>query len=148
MKLLFTGVKLYGHIFKPINFSVQVMLIRDRQVVLVSHTYKSGWYFPGGGVKKKESLETAVRREAMEETGATLESLQLVGVYTNLLGPTSDHITLFICHDFELNGKSDEEIAEVKFFLLDQLPQGIGRGTRCRIEEYLNGGQRPAFGEW
>jgi 8-oxo-dGTP pyrophosphatase MutT (NUDIX family) len=148
MNLLFAGAKVYWHIFRPVNFGVQVMLIRDGQVVLVRHTYKPGWYFPGGGVKRKESVETAVRREALEETGAILGELQLVGLYANLHGPVSNHITLFACHDFELNGNSDDEIAEVKFFPLDQLPEDIGRGTRCRIEEYLNGGQRPAFGEW
>lgn len=148
MKLLFAGAKVYWHIFQPVNFGVQVMLIRDGQVVLVRHTYKTGWYFPGGGVKRKESVETAVRREAMEETGATLGELQLVGLYANLRGPVSNHITLFTGHDFELNGISDDEIAEVKFFPLDQLPEDIGWGTRRRIEEYVNGGQRPAFGEW
>ena len=148
MNLLFAGAKVYWHIFRPVNFGAQVMLVRDGQVVLLRHTYKSGWYFPGGGVKRKESVETAVRREAMEEAGATLGDVQLVGIYANLHGPTSDHITLFLCHDFELNGDSDDEIAEVKFFPLDQLPEGIGRGTRQRIKEYMNGGQRPAFGEW
>ncbi|MCB9421167.1 MAG: NUDIX domain-containing protein [Ardenticatenaceae bacterium] len=148
MKLLFAGAKVYWHIFQPINFGAQVMLVRDGQVVLVRHTYKMGWSFPGGGVKRKESVETAVRREAMEEVGGTLGEVKLIGIYDNLRGPTSDHITLFLCHDFELNGKSDDEIAEVKFFPLDQLPEDIGRGTRRRIEEYLSGESRPAFGEW
>ena len=148
MKLIFAGAKVYWHIFKPINFGAQVMLIRDGQVVLVSHTYKSGWSFPGGGVKRNESVETAVRREAMEEVGGTLGDLQLVGIYANLHGPTSDHITLFRCHDFELNGQSDDEIDQVQIFPLDQLPQGISYGTRRRIEEYLDGSQPLAFGDW
>ncbi len=148
MKLLFAGARVYWHIFQPVNFGVQVMLIRDDQVALVRHTYKSGWYFPGGGVKRKESVETAVRREAMEEVGGTLGKLRLVGLYDNLRGPVSNHITLFICHDFELNGRSDDEIAEVRFFPLDQLPEDIGWGTRHRIEEYLNGWQMPSFGDW
>lgn len=148
MNLLFAGAKIYWHIFKPINLGAQVMLIRDGQVVLVRHTYKPGWTFPGGGVKKKESVETAVRREAMEEVGGTLGELQLVGIYANLHGPTSDHITLFRCHDFELNGQSDDEIARVQFFPLDQLPVDIGRGTRRRIEEYLDGRQPLAYGNW
>ena len=148
MNLLFAGAKIYWHIFKPINLGAQAMLIRDGQVVLVRHTYKSGWTFPGGGVKKKESVETAVRREAMEEVGGTLGELQLVGIYANLHGPISDHITLFRCHDFELNGNSDDEIAEVKFFPLNQLPDRINWGTRRRIEEYLNGQEALAFGNW
>lgn len=148
MRLLFAGAKIYWRIFQPINVGAQVMLVRDGQVALVRHSYKPGWYFPGGGVKRKESVATAVRREAMEEVGGTLGALQLIGIYANLRGPTSDHITLFLCHNFELNGKSDDEIAEVRFFPLDQLPEAIGSGTGRRIEEYLNGGQQPAFGDW
>lgn len=148
MRLLFNGARVYWRIFQPINFGVRVMLIREGQVVLIRHSYKAGWYFPGGGIKRRESVETAVRREAMEEVGGTLGELQLVGLYANLYGPLSDHITLFECHDFELNGQSDEEIAEVKFFPLDQLPADLNRGARRRIEEYLNGGQRAAFGDW
>ena len=49
MNLLFAGAKLYWRIFRPINFAVQAMLIRDEQVVLVRHSYKPGWFFPGGG---------------------------------------------------------------------------------------------------
>ncbi len=148
MRLLFAGARIYWHLFKPVNFGVQVMLIRDGQVALVRHSYKPGWYFPGGGVKRKENVETAVRREAMEEVGGALGALQLFGIYANLAGPTSNHITLFLCHEFELNGQSDDEITEMKLFPFDQLPEGINRGTRCRIEEYLNGGQSPAFGNW
>ena len=148
MKLLYAGAKVYWQIFKPIKFGVQVMLVRDGQVVLVRHTYRPGWSFPGGGVKKRESLETAVRRETMEEVGGKLGELQLTGIFANLRGSISNHITLFLCHDFELNGKSDEEIAEVKLFPLDQLPEDIGWGARRRIEAYLNGGQQPVFGDW
>lgn len=148
INLLYAGAKVYWYLFKPINFGVQVMLIRDGQVVLVRHSYKPGWYFPGGGVKKKETVETAVRREALEEVGATLGEVQLVGLFANLHGSTSDHITLFFCPDFELNGQSDNEIAEVKFFPLDQLPNDTAPGTRRRVREYLNGGQPPAFGDW
>ena len=117
-------------------------------MVLVRHSYEPGWFFPGGGVKRKENVATAVRREALEEVGGTLGELELFGLYANLRGPTSDHITLFVCHEFELNGRSDDEIAEVKFFPLDQLPENIGWGTRRRIEEYLNGKQGATFGDW
>ncbi len=59
MRLLFAGAKMYWRIFQPVNFGAQVMLIREEQVVLLRHTYKSGWYFPGGGVKRKENVAGA-----------------------------------------------------------------------------------------
>lgn len=148
MRLLFAGAKIYWHIFKPIHLGVQLMLIRDEQVVLVRHSYKSGWYFPGGGVKKRETVEMAARREAMEEVGGTLGKLHLFGIYANLRGPTSDHITVLLCHDFDLNGNSDDEIAEVRFFPLGQLPPDIGLGTKRRIAAYRQGDHQPEFGDW
>lgn len=148
MRLLYNGAKMYWRLVQPIKLGVQVMLIQDGQVVLVRHSYRPGWYFPGGGVKRKESLETAVRREAMEEVGASLGQLELFGIYTNLQRSFSNHITLFLCHQFELNGKSDAEIEDVQFYPLDQLPEDTARGTRRRIEEYMNGDIRPIFGDW
>ncbi|MCP4423488.1 MAG: NUDIX domain-containing protein [Chloroflexi bacterium] len=124
------------------------MMIRDGQALLVRHSYKPGWYFPGGGLKKKESMETAARREAMEEVGATLGPLRLFGLYSNLKGPTSDHITVLVCNEFELNGRSDAEIAQVKVFPLDELPDDIAEGTRRRIEAFCNGRHHLEIGDW
>lgn len=148
MRAMFAGARLYWRLFKPMSLGVKVMLIRDDQTLLVKHSYKPGWYFPGGGIKKKESVETAARREAREEVGATLGPLELFGIYSNLQGPTSDHITVLVCKEFELNGRSDAEIAEVKFFPLDDLPDDTADGTRRRIEAYCNGRHQPDIGDW
>ena len=148
MRLLFAGARVYWHIFQPINFGVQLMLIQDGQIVLVRHSYKPGWYFPGGGVKRKETVEMAGRREAREEVGGTLGRLHLVGIYANLHGPTSDHITVFRCHDFALNGQSDAEIAEVKRFALEELPPDVNPGVRRRIAAYRQGIREPEMADW
>ena len=71
---------------------------------------------PGGGVKRGETLDQAARREAHEETGATLNNLSLVGAYTNFKEWKSDHNILFLSTDFTISGKHDLEIAEIRFF--------------------------------
>ena len=82
-KFLYLGFNIYCFLFRPIRMGVRVMMIEKDKVWLVRHTYLSGWYMPGGGIKKWESLDQAARREAHEETGAELGNISLVGVFTN-----------------------------------------------------------------
>jgi len=124
------------------------MLIQNGKVLLVRQTYLPGWYMPGGGVKRGETLEEAVRREAREEVGAEMGSLILLGAYTNFGGFKSDHNALFLCTDFTLGKKQDSEIAEARFFPLDALPEDTFPGHRQRLEDYRAGDEIPQFGEW
>lgn len=148
IKFLYWGARIYWRLFQPLTVGVKVMLIQDDRVLLVRHTYQPGWFFPGGGVKRKETLETAVRREAREEIGATLGPLHLFGIYTHLDKYKSDHMILFLCRDFQLHGSSDPEIAAAQFFPLDQLPPDTSIGTSRRIQEYQTGHLAPDISTW
>jgi 8-oxo-dGTP pyrophosphatase MutT (NUDIX family) len=148
MRLLYIGFRIYCFIFRPKALGVRVMLIKDGQVLLVRQTYMPGWFMPGGGVKRGETAEQAVRREAYEETGAQMGQLTLLGAYTHFGEFKSDHNLLFQCTDFTYSGKQDREIAEVRFFPLDGLPDGLMPGHRQRLEEYRAGIEIPQFGEW
>ncbi|HSV85039.1 MAG TPA: NUDIX domain-containing protein, partial [Levilinea sp.] len=55
---------------------VTAVIIRDHKVLLI-HRFKNGseyWVFPGGGVEEGEDLNTALKREVVEETGLKLDS--------------------------------------------------------------------------
>jgi 8-oxo-dGTP pyrophosphatase MutT (NUDIX family) len=148
MRLLYLGYRVYCFIFRPKFLGVRVMLIQDEHVLLVRQTYIPGWFMPGGGVKRGETLEEAVRREAREEVGAEMGELSLLGSYTHFGEYKSDHNALFLCTDFTLNMKKDREIAEARFFSLDALPDELMDGHRKRLEEYRTGREIPQFGEW
>lgn len=148
IRLLYAGFRLYCFVFRPVTFGVRVMLIRDGQALLVRQTYLAGWFMPGGGLKRGETLEEAARREAHEETGAELGALELLGAYTHFGEWQSDHNVVFLCTDFNLVGQPDGEIAEMRFFPLDALPQETFPGHRRRLEEYRAGLISPRFGEW
>ena len=48
-------------------------------ILLLRPSYRSGWNFPGGGVRRGELPEHAARRELEEETGIVAPSLQAMG---------------------------------------------------------------------
>ncbi len=140
--------EIYLFIFKPVIFGVRIILMKGDQVLLIKHTYKEGWHLPGGGFKRGETVEQAARREAYEETGAEVKSLELVGIFTNMDDKDSAHNILFASNDFEVTGRPDAEIAEARFFSLDDLPGDLLPGQRRRREAYRSGQKGPGFGEW
>ncbi len=126
-------------LLRPLSLSVKLILIQDEKIVLVQHSYQPGWHIPGGGVKRGETLEQAVRREAREELGATLRRVRLQGLYTHFGEHKSDHLVLFVCEDFSLTGKRDAEIERLEFFPVRSLPKGLSKSSGRRVEEYLRG---------
>jgi 8-oxo-dGTP pyrophosphatase MutT (NUDIX family) len=148
LRLVYLAYQVYCFFFRPLTLGVRVMLIKDGNVLLVRHTYLDGWFMPGGGVKRGETLDQAARREALEEVGAQLNEISLIGAYSHFLEWKSDHNILFFSNDFTLNGGHDREIAEVRFFPLDKLPENLYPSHRRRLEEYRAGSKPEQFGEW
>lgn len=148
LRLLYLGYKIYCFIFRPVRMGVRTMMIQDDKVWLVRHTYISGWFMPGGGLKRGETLEHAARREAYEETGAKLGDITLMGIYTSFKDWKTDHAIVFICKDFSFTGKPDGEIAELRAFNINEYPEDLFPSHRLRLEEYQKGITQPQFGEW
>ena len=115
------------------------------RVLLVHHSYGTrAWHLPGGGVKRRESLEAGIRREVREEAGIEVTgTLRQLGTYTNLQEGKSDHVTVFVIEHWRRGddgGHDDPEIAESGFFEVpDGLPEATSPGTRRRIEEWAKG---------
>lgn len=124
--------------FRPkIVLGVRVLAMKDDRVLLVRHTYMNDWYLPGGAVDPGETLRASAARELLEETGVRANSLALTGIFHSRARGLSDHIALFETNDFEQvpGAKPDREIAEAKFFGVDELPENTSPATRRRIEE-------------
>lgn len=148
LTLLFKAASLYWAVFKPITLGVKALLVRDDSVLLVKHSYQDGWFLPGGGVKRRETLEAAVRREAREEVCGKIGSLTLFGVYSAISQKKNDHVIVMLARDFTYKGPNDHEIVEARLFPLVELPPDISPGTRNRIEEYLSERALPHIGDW
>lgn len=101
---------------------VGAIIIEKERVVLVKrgHPPLAGeWSIPGGVLEVGETLRQAAVREALEETGLTVEPLDLLGVFDRILrdgdGRTLYHYVLidFLCRRVggELNAAGDAEDA-------------------------------------
>lgn len=119
------------------------------RVLLVRHSYRAGWFFPGGGVEWGETLEDALARELEEEVGVTLTGPpSLHGMFSNNANFPGDHIALYLVRDWTRNGEYRQrgEIAETGMFGLDDLPEPLDPGTGRRLAEIF--GIAPLSPKW
>jgi len=114
----------------------------ENRVLLVRHSYRPGWHFPGGGVEWRETAETAMIREVFEEAGVVVKGQpQFHGLFANFAWLPSDHVALFIVRDWERPSVPlpNREILESRFFPHDALPDDVVRAVPRRLREILSG---------
>jgi len=136
----------YSRLVRGMTLGVRAALLQDGQVVLVRHTYVSGWFLPGGGVEVGESVNGALVREIAEEAGAVLIGpAELFAIYRNAHADPRDHVALYVCRQWEQRHVlklPNHEIIASKLFPLDALPADTSAGTRARLREIFEGSPR------
>ena len=114
-------------------------------VLLVRHTYVSGWYLPGGGVEAGELAVGALRRELYEEGGVELLGApRLHGLFFNPKASRCDYVACYVVRDFRVTpAQPNFEIAEARFFPVNAVPEDTSPATRARLAEVLTGTSVP-----
>jgi ADP-ribose pyrophosphatase YjhB (NUDIX family) len=135
---------------RPMTLGVRAMVINEaaQSVFLVRHTYVPGWYLPGGGVERRQTLRRALSMELLEEGNIELTGEpELFGIYFNIRSSIRDHVALYVCRSWrQLQPRlPDREIAECGFFKLDALPDGTTESTKRRIAEVMSSGIADEF---
>lgn len=126
-----------------------IVLDAERRVLLVRHGYLHGWHFPGGGVEWRETVEEALARELIEETGVELTGpARLLGLYSNFSRFPGDHVAVFVVEQWRRPSEPAPgfEIQETRFFTRAELPDDLSAGCLRRLQE-LDGSVR-ATGHW
>ncbi len=103
-----------------------VILCEDGSIVLIKRKYdpyKDSWALPGGFVELGETVDSAVVREAKEETGLEVEIISLVGVYSDPERDPRGH-TVTVCYLTKKIGGSlmaDTDASSAQYFKKDEI---------------------------
>ncbi len=142
-RLVTRAVQKYWRMSRGLTLGAQGVVIDGaNRILLIRHTYRPGWHFPGGGVEKGESAFEALGRELREEAGVELDGTPaLFSIYENSQQFPGDHVALFLVRQWRQPDvpKPNMEIAEQRFVTLDALPSDLNSQTRVRIDEIFNG---------
>jgi 8-oxo-dGTP diphosphatase len=109
---------------------VGAVIVQDGKVVLIKRRFeplKGHWSLPGGGVEVGETLETAVAREMLEETGLEVEVGPVVEVFDRITRDADDRVRYhyvlvdYLC--FPVGGvlRAGSDVDDAVFVAPDQL---------------------------
>lgn len=128
------------------TLGVRALVLREDEVWLVRHTYVKGWFLPGGGVERGETVRQALEKELREEGNIRLTGEpEMVACMANLSATLRDHVCYFIVRNCEQTApyEANREIAEGRWFAIHDLPEGTTCATQARIAEFLAGDPPP-----
>ena len=140
--------KVVGH--RPLIFVGSVTVIIDEmgRLLLQQRKFPNGaWGITGGLMELGESTEDVARREIFEETGLTVDKLNLINVYSGpqnyIKAENGDEFYVvtvaYYSYGFEgeLNIDKSESIT-FDFFYPNELPKNIVKSHKVILDEFLS----------
>jgi 8-oxo-dGTP pyrophosphatase MutT (NUDIX family) len=124
-----------------------ILLDKNNRILLQLRKDNNCWGLAGGSLEIGEILEEVAKRELYEETGLVAKKLKLFNVFSGkefyYKYPNGDEvynvIAAYVCTDFEGEIKMDEnEVQDLRFFHLGELPTNISPPDMPIIQEYIN----------
>jgi 8-oxo-dGTP pyrophosphatase MutT (NUDIX family) len=133
-------------ILHPVDVGAVALVEQEGRIVLVRHSYKLGWMFPGGGVGRNEPPALAIMRELREEIGLTASAPpELLGAYTRPGVWASNLVLWYRVREAVFTFKPNLEIRDLILVDPAQLPQGVSAAVRRRLQELAYGAQSPKW---
>jgi 8-oxo-dGTP diphosphatase len=109
---------------------VGAIIVEGDRVVLVKRAHpplQAEWSIPGGVLEIGELVREAAVREAREETGLTIEPIELLGVYDRVLRDPQQRVQYhyvlidFLCRRVAGELAAASDAAEVRWFRREEL---------------------------
>jgi ADP-ribose pyrophosphatase YjhB (NUDIX family) len=129
---------------------VGAVIVEGGRVLLVrrdTEPLRGEWSVPGGMLELGEKLRDGVRREALEETGVTVEPGEALDVFDSIftdgLGKTQYHYVLidYLCRPISGEARAGGDVSDVRWVSLEALP---AMGLRESIEQVVRKGLKRA----
>ena len=119
--------------------TVDIIIEHKGGIVLIKRKYPpKGWALPGGFVDYRESLESAAKREAKEETGLKVELVRQFHTYSE---PERDLRRHTISTIYIAKGKgalkAGDDAKEAEIFKKDNLPSPLMFDHKKIINDYF-----------
>jgi len=103
---LYPFAKSILYFLTPRGKGVKVLVFHKNKLLLIRNTYRKGWTFPGGGVKRNENYKQTAVREVYEEVAIKVSNLRNHGLFT-LDSCKSGKTVVFSCRTKTPNFKID-----------------------------------------
>ena len=111
--------------------AASVIAVKENKILLQKRADNGLWSYPGGYMELGETPEQSAKREFNEETGNIAINLTLFGVFAgeerHKTYPNGHEVYItdivYVCDEIEETDQNhDDEVLEVKWFHVDNLP--------------------------
>ena len=143
--------KIVGH--APLLQCAGSIIIENEkgEVLLGRRTDNHKWGYAGGSIELDETVEECAKRELFEETGLIADEMEFFmvnsGPETHYIYPNGDEVynveIIYLCKKYhgELR-RQEEEVEELCFFALEDIPKDISDPICPVMREYIKRRER------
>jgi 8-oxo-dGTP diphosphatase len=118
------------------SVSVAGVVVDGRGRALVFQRCDNGrWDVPGGVVEQGETIDDAVRREVLEETGLKIEPGALTGVYQNI--PREIIALVYRCHAVDGHLTANDRASDFRWVDADGARSLLTEAYAVRVADAL-----------